>query len=177
MSDGTDKIWHAISRASTAPKSIADKVRDLYGAGPKGGPNYTAAGQALGRSASTIRAWNRSGPPTGSGAASQLQNTHTTWTAGPDGRRASINPRRAARLRNSGTSLVVTGRFVVSGGEGNRGVRSVSVSLNGKEMSPIVDALLAGNDTEAHRLLEEAVGNKGFGATPSIDITAMRTVQ
>lgn len=176
MSSGSDKIWPAISRASAAAKSVADMVKDLYGSGPKGGPDYKAAGEALGRHPSTIRSWNRTGLPR-SGSAVDLKDNHSSWSSGPEGRRDSLNSRRESRLRNSGTSLVISGRFRVSDGEDNRGVRTVSVTLSGARMNAIMDALLAGDDARAHRILEEAVGDKGFGATPDIDIAGIRTLR
>lgn len=177
MSSGSDKIWPAISRVTAAAKSVADMVRDVYGAGPQGGPNYGAAGADLGRSVSTLRTWNREGVPAGSDAAPKLTDTHTKWAAGPGGRTAAMNPRREARLRNTGSSLIITGTFQVSDGETARGSRTVSVKLSGEQMSSILDALIDGDESRAHRLLEEAVGDKGFGTTPDINIGAMRTSQ
>lgn len=177
MSSGSDKIWPALSRVSAAAKSVADMVRDIYGAGPQGGPNYEAAGSDLGRSVSTLRTWNREGIPAGSDAAPKLTDSHIRWAAGPGGRTGAINPRREARLRNSGSSVIITGTFLVSDGETPRGSRTVGVKLTGDQMSGILDALIAGDDAGAHRLLEEAVGNKGFGTIPDITIGGIRTNQ
>lgn len=165
-------LWAAIRKSPDRPDTAQSMVRDLYGTAPRGGLNTRAAAEALGVSQRTVQRWIKTGQlPARSEAAEQLQNTHQAWKATPEARQAAMSPRREARLRNKGTTMVFHGMIAISA---DKRRRSTTVDLTGEQMSRILDAALANDDVLAHQELEAAFGS-AFGGSVSLEIDQLET--
>ena len=170
------RLWQGLRK--TAPDtSPAGMIASLYGTGPRGGPNTRAAAADLGVSQRTVQRWIQSGYlPPDSRPAQQLAAAHQQWASSPAGRRAQLNPRREARLRNRGTSMIFLGKIAISHDPRNNSTRSTTVDISGPAMARILDASLAGDDDSAHAALEHAFG-AAFGGSVSLTIGSLTTYQ
>lgn len=167
-------LWAAVRKSPDRPASADNLVRDMYGLSPRGGPNTKAAAQDLGVSQRTVQRWIKDGMPKGrsrSGGPEQLKADHQAWKNSSAGRRAALSPRREARLRNQGTSMVFFGKISISGDQRRR---STTVDITGTQMGQIIDANLAADDVAAHAALEDAFGN-AFGGSVSLEIDRLDT--
>lgn len=165
-------LWAALRKTPDRAADAGSMVRDLYGSSPRGGPNTRAAAEALGVSQRTVQRWIKTGmPKRPSEAAERLKGGHQAWAGTPAARRARLSPRREARLRHKGTSMVFFGTIAISG---DRRRRSTTVDITGDQMGRMLDAALANDDAAAHRALEDAFG-AAFGGSVSLTIEQLET--
>jgi transposase len=165
-------LWAALRKSRERPVTAQSMVQDLFGTSARGGPNTRAAAEALGVSQRTVQRWIKTGKlPTRSEAAERLQNNHQAWQATPEARQAAISPRREARLRNQGTSMVFYGTIAISSDRRRRGM---TVDLTGAQMGRILDAAKANDDALAHQELENAFG-AAMGGSVSLTIEKLET--
>lgn len=168
--EGFDRrgLWRAISRTPQT-RTTRGQVADLYGTGPRGGPNTKAAAEDLGVSPRTVQRWMQKGAPERSrtGAPERLSTSHEQWRDSPEGRRSQLGGRREKQLRTQGAQVKYLGAIAISGDPRNRRTRSTTVSLSGEQMSQILDAQLAGDDRAAHAALEDGFAD-AFGGSLSL---------
>lgn len=167
-------LWGALrkTRENNSPGAM---VESLYGRTARGGPDTRAAAADLGVSQRTVQRWIKDGLPAArSAGADQLAAGHDQWKNAPEGRRAQLSPRREARLRNQGTSMVFFGKIAVSSDPRNAARRSTTITIGGEQMGAILDAALAGDDRGAHAALEDAFG-EAFGGSVSLEIGSAET--
>jgi hypothetical protein len=169
-----EALWDAVRKTPEKAPAPESMVRDLYGVTRRGTPDTKTAAEQLGVSQRTVQRWLKQGLPRRprSTGPDRLRQAHRAWKASPAGRRAALSPRREARLRNKGTSMVFYGTVRVSADQRRRGT---TVTIGGQRMGQILDATLAGNDQLALARLEDAFGDAFGGSVTLVDIEQLDT--
>lgn len=162
-------VWDAlVAKAARAGGGLrsdpdtASQLRELYGSGPRGGLNVTAAAAGLGVSVSTIRRWARTNTVPNSPAGGAFV---TIW----DGS-------NAARGHTDLTAAATGGAVVF------RGVVEVSSDRRNRTLNMFFDAdqmgllIAAGQQSDAAALavLEDLTASHGFGGDVSLSIQDLK---
>ena len=165
------RLWEALTRQTPTTPTVRDRIADLYGTDPRGRANTRSAADDLGVSQRTVQRWIRTNQQPASPPSQALTRRHTDYQNSPAGRAGQISPRREARLRQQGTTVLFKGKVQISA---DQRTRSVRVLLTGDQMSAILDAALAGNDRGSLDALEDAFGDV-FGGSVALTIDDIRT--
>lgn len=162
---GSRLIFDAL--ADRAPNPRAKRlITELYGKNSRGNPNAQAAARALGVHPSTVYNWLKKGLP----SSIHAQDLRDRWQESPSGRRARISPGQISKLTSGFTaSGTMTAHVWISNDRRNGLARSFSWQMKSTDLERVIAASRAGNDEEAHRILEESL--EGFGGSAHLDIT------
>lgn len=163
---GAEHLWEAVGGADAGEPDPRTLLGDLYGHNARGGPDAKAAAADLGVSERTVRRWAKEGIPAHVKGA-ETRAAHQELRQAPEYRSKHLGGDREERLRKGG-EIRIKGRFQVSGAD-RQGTRWVALRVGSEEMSDIIDALLAGNDTAALEALEDVVG-AAFGGEVGLSL-------
>jgi hypothetical protein len=161
------KIWDALVRAAggapSTPPPHDQMLRDLYGAGPRGGLNAAKAAKAFGKSERTIRRWAREGVPASS--ARSLERRHSRWRRESEaGRRAALGS-AAAAMAQRGLAVAYKGKILISGADPrNTTSRTTSFTIAPDRASVLLDAAISGSRADLHAALEWAAEDAFSGS-------------
>ncbi len=145
----------------------AEIIRRLYGTGPRGGLNTTAAAADLGVSARTVRRWALQGIPA-SPAGGQIRQNYQTWETTPTGRDTILRAVNTAK-RDQITAVTFLGKVIISNDNRNNTIRTLNFTLSPAETNLLLDTARVGSEADLHAALEYLAGEHGLGGA-SLDI-------
>lgn len=164
-----NNVWNAlVAKAAAlgggrrADPDTATQIRELYGTGPRGGLNVTAAAADLGVSVSTIRRWTRTNTIPNSPAGGAFV---TTWD-GSNAARGHTDLTAAA----TGGAVVFRGVVQVSSDRRNR---TLNMYFDTDQINQLITASQQ-SDTAALAVLEELTASHGFGGDVSLTIQDLK---
>lgn len=164
-----NSVWTALVAKAAAlgggrriDPDTTTQIRELYGSGPRGGLNVTAAAADLGVSASTIRRWARTDTvPNSAGGGAFV----TTWD-GSNAARGHTDLTAAA----TGGSVVFRGVVAVSNDRRNR---TLNMYFDADQINQLIAAGQQ-SDAAALAVLEDLTASHGFGGDVSLTIQDLK---
>lgn len=170
----TELIGRALSGGREPSAAVRDQVAELGGT--------RAVAQRVGRSERTVRRWAQSEHvPVRGGAGEAFQGSVQEHRNTPDYRQSQINPRRAARMRNNGSTFKFQGVAGPINDSTDSSVRRRNITwhLSGDAMDRIMNAYVsqgeqAGVDELGRSLADEYIGAAAFGWQFADDAQALQ---
>lgn len=158
-------FWEAIT-GNPRQRPLRDQLKQMFGKNARGGPDTAAAAAELGVSPRTVQRWLQKGAVPKSPRGQQYTQTRQAWEGSAAGRQRRRTTADEKKLRTSGGVIAFRGNVQVSK---DRYFRTVNISVDTAEAAGVLDALRAGDDAEAHRILEDAFGQACGGSVSLTD--------
>lgn len=154
--DLRDALYTAFTNGKEPPSDVRGLVSALGGT--------RAAADALGVTTRTVQRWTTTtGAQKRNAPAAKVAQLRTAVRDSPAVRAQLVGQRRAARLRNSGTSVRIKGMQGVSSEYARR--RHITTAMPGRRIEPALTAWLGGDDdAAAAAFLREFVPEYGKGS-------------
>lgn len=171
--DIMDALYRAVSRKS-APAVQRESARDLVARAEQALGSKKAVADRLGVSQRTVERWAAGeGRIRNKPSAKNADKLRDLGRNAPESRKRDMSNLRAARIRNKGAKIKVSGNIGPTiGGNDYKRQRTVEIDLSGEAMAPVLDAWLAGDDDAALAALHEALDSEyvaGFELDGEVD--------